>query len=288
MEFFPFALRESNNGIYQCYKFIKPRNIFTKGRLEQIISKVALNPNISNSFSGIQGVVGENIARDLFSYHMKALLEKQFPQYQGKLIRNDQDYIIKKQEGSPYIAKLLHRDQVVILGDKKELEKELEDDDEKFGLKNIAELDGLYHVKKQEENSKNGRYLIVLETKTGSDTFDPHRIQNNIINPLQELYKAPVGYLVIGFEDELYSHNPRESKKLNEKFQFLYETFQQKNIPFSCIHFPFEKKRLVEFSRNVEQRLQEQIHGNAIYDIKTGMITLKDAFGRTHSFNVQK
>ena len=278
MDFFPFPLKETSQGLYQRYTFIRPRNIFTKGRLEKIISKIALNPNIANSSSGIQGIIGEQVGRDLFSYHMKALLEKKFSHFEGKMIRNDKDYVINKNQN--YLAKLLNRDQVVILSDKQRFNC----NEGKYGLENIAEIDGLYLVKRIQKNQKNGKRLIVLETKTGSDSFNPQKIESTIINPLQELYDTPVSYLVIGFEEELYTSHKRHNHRVNEKFTFLYDSFKEKNIDFSCIHFPFEKKRLLEFSRDVEKQLQEQIQGQAIYDKKTGIITIKDFFGRNHTF----
>ena len=266
MEFFthPFTLSQTPRGISQKFYFPDSKSILNEKTLEELLN---MSYRIKTSDSkNLQGIIAEILANQLFLEHF----EKNFSDnllISGKIISGVENYLINSNH--KYFAKLLSENRVVIL------KKENNIDENKFGFRNIAEIDGLFMVKRKREE-KNQKHLIAVESKSGIIKLNAEHILNDIIRPLQDMYQTTVSYFLIGFKDELYSH-PRLNL-LEPKLEEIYYKLKEENIKFTAVHFPFSKAEYFSFMSKIESKRTGIYPGLVLYDtnLETIKITLKD------------
>ncbi len=261
MTFFtnPFQMIESGGKIIQTKSFINPKiPLFSKENLEKVLETITTNSN-SEDFSNIRGLAGEILATTLFENTMDLIISNQ-PRINGKFIQENgkKGYVVNSSQN--HIAKLISQNRIVIL-EKKETEIS-----KKFGFKNIAEIDGLYIVKKENER-KNLKLFYAIETKTGNAKMSAEHIAEDIVYPLSSMYNSQINYIMIGFKEQLYSN--RKNNTLTRTMGNLYMELKEAGVSSSFIHFPFEKERFLQFTNELESQISGKIKGKAIYDINT-------------------
>jgi len=254
MDFFtlPFELSIYDDNFYQKHSLIRPQNLFSNNDLEMIIERVIFN-NIGNR-TNIAGIAGEYIAQKLYDFNMTSYLNKLISS-EGKFVDGKVGYLINNSE--KYLAKLIGKNRIVIL--RKEKSYDIE---KKFGFKNVAEIDGLYQVKKNKFR-KNMKKYIAMEIKTGNSKMKAKHILQNIIIPLKKMYKVPICYTLIGFKDEIYKDSQKNI--LNRYMAQLAENLFISNVEFTFMHFPFNKVEFNNFVEKIENKVSNTVKGKAIY-----------------------
>lgn len=264
---FPFKVKEFGQEFLQSRCFIKKRTLFQEKNIEFILSQV-----LKYSFSdkvNIKGLVAEVLGYQLFEHSMHHFLS-QNSNYDGNMINVKKDYILKS--NFPFLIKADENSRIFIL---KEDDKKIENDS-KFGFKKYAELDALFLLKKLNE-TKNKREFFPIEIKSGSININLEYIYNQIISPLELVWKTPVHYVLIGFKDEMYLNS--KNNQLNPKLKEICSTLRELGNDFIPIHFPFSKQELSEV---VDQILINKTgigDYKASYDINSKKLILTSPLG---------
>ncbi len=263
MNFFnyPFLLSETENGIQQKFSFLNGKEILSEKNLEKLIT-LSYNFGV-NDYTNLQGLVAEILANQLLEESIgKSLYVEN--KISGKIISGKENYLINSNK--IYFAKLLFRNRIVIL--KKETFFE---DDTKFGFRNVAEIDGLYIIKK-ERKDRNLKHFIAIETKSGDIKLNAEHIKKDIIFPLQKMYKNDISYIVVGFKENLYTDS--KLNILNTKLNEIFYSLKGEGINFTAIHFPFSKEDFVSFISKIESERTGIYSGKGIYNSKSEVIEI--------------
>lgn len=269
MDFFPlpYQLNIFDDNIIQKYSFIRPNNLFSDFGLENIIQRSIFN-NVENDRINISGIAGEYLAQKIYEINLNSTLNK-LNNYEGKFIDGKIGYLINSSD--KYLAKLIGENRVVILKKEKSY-----DNENKFGFRNIAEIDGLYQIKKNQSN-KNIKKYIAMEVKTGSTKIKASHIIKDIIFPLRRMYRVPVSYTLIGFKSEIYFDVKKNI--LNNYLTKLAEELFIENIEFTFMHFPFEKEEFFNFVEKIESKISNTIKGTAVYYKTKNIIEIESPDG---------
>ena len=200
MDFYqiPFELHENSTSLIQPRTLLQQKNLLSQENLEKTIQ--TLNGTNIGDYTHLKGLAAEIIGRDLLQYSLE---KENFGFVEGKFIEGNKDFVINSSKN--YVAKLKAQNQVIILKPEENKDK-TDDDNSKFGYKNIAEIDGLYLFKKKYHHKKNKKKLMVVEIKSGEIHITPEHVISDICKPLQEMYGIPVAYFLIGFKENLYQN----------------------------------------------------------------------------------
>ena len=122
------------------------------------------------------------------------------------------------------------------------------------------------------EKIKKGREFIAIEAKTGVINSKPEHIINDIIYPLEEIYKAKIHYMLIGCKNFIYSdHN---YNILNNRTKKIYDEVKNSGKSIFIAHFPFDRKYLNTTTKNILSNLSGIYQGNSIYDSNNSNIEI--------------
>ncbi len=260
----PFNLIEYEQDVIQTKSFMSKSNPLKSINLETLISRI--NSNMGDELNR-KGILAELIANDLILEHMDKYFYNENPFYEGTLIGGRENYIINSNK--KYIAKLITENRILILRKDKD-----NCDYDKFGFKNIAEIDGLYMIKKiqSDKTKKKEKKLIVIETKSSEVKLNSDHISQDIILPLQKMYNMPISYLVVGFKEDLYIDD--QLNILSNPLKRIYYNLKNNGIDFNVIHFPFKKEDFNTFALKLEHLRTGIITVKAKYNSKTSKIEL--------------
>lgn len=261
----PFKLTEYENNLVQTRSFMFSSNPLRTEKLEQLIQIV--NGNSTDELNR-KGIIAELLAIDLISEHMNKYFSSENPFYEGKIITGRQSFLINSNKN--YLAKLITENRIVIL---KKNQKQFEDN--KFGFINIAEIDGLYMIKKVENDRtrKKEKKLIVVETKSSDAKINANHVNENIVIPLQKMYgNIDISYLLVGFKEELY--DDEQLNILNNKLKETYNNLRELNTEFNVIHFPFKKEEFNIFMLKFESQRTGIYNAKAKYNSNNSHLEL--------------
>lgn len=245
MDFFPLPYKPVmyKTHIVQPRTFTGPDQLSNEN-LEEIILK--FDGEIPDE-KNLKGIVAEIIANSLVRESFKSYLDPKLHIY-GNLVKGREGFLINTNHD--YLAKLITQNRIVIL--KKE---ENNSDDEKFGFRNIAEIDGLYIAARRRHKNFVEKKLFVIESKSGEIKMDPQHIREDIIRPLEEMYESPVTYMLIGFKDFMYRKKDAELNSFNNKLYTLWRDLNELNIDFMPMHFPFSHQHFESFVEKLNRRI---------------------------------
>ncbi len=267
----PFKLTEFETDVIQTRGFITLNSPLRQENLESMIKRV--NGNSTDELNR-KGIIAELIAVDLISSHLDVYLANDNPFFEGGIIRGKDGFLINSK--GKYSAKLISENRIVILKkDKKNIEEN------KFGFQNIAEIDGLYMLKRvnhEDKTKRKEKKLIVVETKSSEARVNPIHIAEDIIMPLQKMYDMPISYLLVGFKEDLYLDE--NSNKLNNGLKETYYNLKELGTEFSTIHFPFKKEEFSFFVSKFESLRSGVYIGKARYNHNNSYLELMLPDGR--------
>lgn len=261
----PFKLTEYENNVVQTRGFIFSKNPLRDENLENMISR--FNGNSTDEVNR-RGIIAELLAVDLISTHLDAYFANENPFFEGGIIKGREGFLINSK--GKYSAKLISENRIVILKkDKRSIEEN------KFGFLNIAEIDGLYMLKRvthEDKTKRKEKKLIVVETKSSDARINPIHIAEDIILPLQKMYDMPISYLLVGFKEDIYADE--EYNKLNNGLKETYYNLKELGIEFCAVHFPFKKEEFSSFASRLESERTGIYTGKARYNTNNSYLEL--------------
>lgn len=261
----PFRLTEFEDQVVQTRRFVSSQNPLRHETLEKMVLRTNKYRETIDIYqendetrkkveSNRKGIVAELLAIDLFSEHMSRYFTQNNPLFEGTLITGKEGYNINSTQR--YCAKLITENRIVILKKPKDFVE-----DNKFGYQNIAEIDGLYMIKKhhteEDKTIKKEKRLVVIETKSSDIRINPIHLHENILKRLEKMYKNPISYLVVGFKEDMYIDE--QLNILNPHLKDIYHILKNEGHEFGVIHFPFKKEEFYAFFRAYED-LRNGIH----------------------------